>query len=159
MASRSRICSGENIRAGPLWFCILEFIILSEESQWKGRVCNITVIFLCNQVGDTIIFTYVGGTHPFSVGPPRPHTPTFSGPSAPYPFRGGSTPTPRVTFPSPEKSPKGRIGGGHFRLCPPPKDHPPQRPMRGLRPPLWILPRTVLWTARGPLKISLARAE
>ena len=33
------------------------------------------------------------------------------------------------------------IGGGHFRLCPPPKDHPPQRPMRGLRPPLWILPQ------------------
>src|SRR5699024_1274325 len=72
---------------------------------------------------------------------------------------GASGPIPRGTFPSPEKYPKGRIGGGHFRLCPPPKNHPPQRPMRGLRPPLWILPRTVLWTARGPLKISFARAE
>ena len=29
----------------------------------------------------------------------------------------------------------------------------------GLWPPLWILPRTVLWTAPGPLKISFARAE
>src|SRR5699024_6849205 len=28
-------------------------------------------------------------------------------------------------------------------LCPPPKDHPPQRPMRGLRPPLWILPPAI----------------
>ena len=159
MASRSRICSGENIRAGPLWFCILEFIILSEESQWKGRVCNITVIFLCNQVGDTIILHMWGAHTPFfRRASPAPH-PDLFGAFGPVPFSWGFPPTPRVTFPSPEKYPKGRIGGGHFRLCPPPKDHPPQRPMRGLRPPLWILPRTVLWTARGPLKISLARAE
>ena len=60
------------------------------------------------------------------------------------PLYGAFSPTPRPTFSSWKKLAKTRIGGGHFRLCPPPKNHPPQRPKRGLRPPLWILPRTVL---------------
>ena len=92
MASRSRICSGENIRAGPLWFCILEFIILSEESQWKGRVCNITVIFLWNQAGDTIILHMWGAHTPFfRRASPAPH-PDLFGAFGPVPFSWGFHP-------------------------------------------------------------------
>src|SRR5699024_3740558 len=51
---------------------------------------------------------------------------------------GGSWASPaqtRATFCSCKKSPKTRLGGGHFRLCPPPKNLLPQRHKGGRMPP------------------------